>query len=544
MFKSTKHTIVFISILLSSFSCSKIQPDLKTAESIFISNPDSAQAILDKINVKNLNSASRAKHALLQLKVYSQFTTFPQNDSLIRIATSYFDQNSPADAGFSWLYKSIFERNYGYKEEQAESLLKAEEFAKKSDDHRLKANIYCEKADIYDEQKNNDMTLKLRQEGLQEYVLAKDTYNISLTALMIGLYYLNISPSPKDSTQKYLSQALELAKTIKDTILISTTYKVIGNTYFITKDYHTALKYYLLSPTTNIETYDYNKWTNIAWCYYELGHLDSAKLYCSKIKFPHKTQNYLFYQIDQFYYDILKHISKDEGNIGKAFYYAEKEAEIKDSISKINLRNSFAGLEKKYNYDKLRIKNTKLELQYKQRGIIILFVILTLSLLIIMFIFKNYQNNKDQLHIQQQLNDQKRKLLEKVIENNELLQRQNRIQQILLQNVENFKTQTFKASLISGKRNTPEDIKSIKDEIIIYADTSYNNISRRLSEQFPRLTERDIFICCMLLNEFDTGMIATILEVKTESINIHRSRLRKKLSIKNEINLIDYLKTF
>jgi len=82
------------------------------------------------------------------------------------------------------------------------------------------------------------------------------------------------------------------------------------------------------------------------------------------------------------------------------------------------------------------------------------------------------------------------------------------------------------------------------EELMNHIDATHRNISTRLVETYPTLTKRDILICCLLLANFDTGMIATILEVQTESINIHRGRLRKKLKLQNQEKLLHFLQTF
>jgi DNA-binding CsgD family transcriptional regulator len=75
-------------------------------------------------------------------------------------------------------------------------------------------------------------------------------------------------------------------------------------------------------------------------------------------------------------------------------------------------------------------------------------------------------------------------------------------------------------------------------------DLQYKDISVRLREQYPNLTEREILICCLLLANFDTGMIASILDIKNESMNTNRTRLRKKLGLQNNHNLEEFLRVF
>lgn len=170
---------------------------------------------------------------------------------------------------------------------------------------------------------------------------------------------------------------------------------------------------------------------------------------------------------------------------------------------------------------------------------------LLISILVIILINWRYRNKANQLTIQQELNEKEKALLEKANENNTLLQQQSRMQHILLQNVEQYRSETIKGKAVSGsKKKQAPAIDKIEEEIIIYIDSAYKNLSKRLSAAYPHLTQRDILICCMLLANFDTGMIATLLNVRNESINIHRSRLRKKLMLDNSCNLMEFLRHF
>jgi len=80
--------------------------------------------------------------------------------------------------------------------------------------------------------------------------------------------------------------------------------------------------------------------------------------------------------------------------------------------------------------------------------------------------------------------------------------------------------------------------------LIACMDLEYDNISKRLLRDLPALSQRDILICCLLLAGFDTGMIATILDVKLESVTKHRYRLRTKLRLQTTDHLVEFLRQF
>jgi len=128
-----------------------------------------------------------------------------------------------------------------------------------------------------------------------------------------------------------------------------------------------------------------------------------------------------------------------------------------------------------------------------------------------------------------------------------LLEKQLKLQAILLLNIEQHRKNVLRRPGIwknESKEMQPVQNNTFYEELIACMDLEYTDISLRLLNNFPTLSKRDILIYCFLLAGFDTGMIATVLDVKLESITKHRYRLRSKLQLQNSDNLVDYLRQF
>ena len=137
--------------------------------------------------------------------------------------------------------------------------------------------------------------------------------------------------------------------------------------------------------------------------------------------------------------------------------------------------------------------------------------------------------------------------VEKEKENSALLEKQLKLQAILLLNIEQHRKNAIKRPGLwknDSKEKHYEQNDIFYEELISCMDLEYNNISQRLSLSFTTLTRNDILICCLLLAGFDTGMIATILDVKLDSVTKHRYRLRLKLRLQNSDHLVDFLRQF
>ncbi len=76
-----------------------------------------------------------------------------------------------------------------------------------------------------------------------------------------------------------------------------------------------------------------------------------------------------------------------------------------------------------------------------------------------------------------------------------------------------------------------------------YFNKVHPKFMQKLIETHPGLSHNDIKLCSFLVLNLDTKEIASIVHQKSNSIRIARTRLRKKLNLETEQNLINYLLT-
>lgn len=530
---------IFFCLSLLLVACSAPDKELLRADQLMETAPDSALHILQRLKPnKYKRNPNRALYALLMSQALDKNDIKVESDSLIRFATNYYTDTQPLRAAYAYFYLARCENNQGNKQAQALALFRAQEFASKCQNYKLRGLIYGDKALMYQSQAQPDSMIFYEKLSFSTFQKVNDIRNLVLAAINTGAgYRMN---NQYDSALSYYSLANKLAKPLHEPLLTSTIYRSLGSTAFKQDNYALALHYYRLAPSTNIKGDDYNKWYLMAKTFLCTGELDSARIYLTKVKDPCPMT------VD--YYKQWQSLSEKEGRFPEALYFAKRIIEVKDSIQEHTLTTSFAGLEKKYRYERLTVENKSLIIENNQNGIILLFALLLLSLVCIVFLFWRIKANRHQLIAQKQLLKQEKTLMKTEKENNILLQKQVSMQRVLLKNVEQYRSQAIKRSP-STEDDNPIDskiphISTFHEELIAHIDVAYPNISVRLVESYPNLTKRDVLICCLLLGNFDTGMISTILEVKSESVNVHRGRLRKKLQLQNSENLLQFLLKF
>jgi len=530
--------ILLILLSLVFFSCSHTNVELKIAEQVMSTSPDSALHIMQKLKFNLLTSHSdKALYALLMSQALDKRDIKVESDSLISIATKYFDEKDPVHAGYAWFYKARCANYRGDAKVQADALLKAQEFAEKANDPKLQGLVYGDKGRMYNSQGQYLNSIYFLKSAYNRFARIKDYRNCILSTINIGYNYLYTSHSEK-AIPYYLLAEKNLVH-YKDTLLLSTLYCCLGGAYFERGNYIQALAYYNKVPLTYQPYYDSNKWFLIANTYFKTGNNDSARFYLNKMtKLQENAPGY---------YRLWQTVYENEGNTTKALYFSKRVTVVTDSLYKRKLDVSFAGLERKYKYQGLQLSNKELIIENNQKDILLLISLFILSLGASSVLFWRNKVKTHKLKIQKQLLEHEKMLVEKEKENSHLLEKQLKIQNVLLSNVDQYRKNSFKRPLLSDTKQvgiSPVLNLTFHEELIASMDIQYSDISKRLIEHYPNLSERDILVCCLLLADFDTGMISSILNVKNDSIRIHRIRLRKKLGLQNSDNLTNYLRQF
>ena len=75
-------------------------------------------------------------------------------------------------------------------------------------------------------------------------------------------------------------------------------------------------------------------------------------------------------------------------------------------------------------------------------------------------------------------------------------------------------------------------------------DQTHENFFKRLKTGFPGLTPSDLKLCAYLRLNLSSKELAPLLNIGLKSIEVHRSRLRKKLNLSSEDNLVEFLLQF
>ena len=74
-----------------------------------------------------------------------------------------------------------------------------------------------------------------------------------------------------------------------------------------------------------------------------------------------------------------------------------------------------------------------------------------------------------------------------------------------------------------------------------YFSSAHQNFIERLRQQYSDLTTGDFRICCLLRMNLSTKEIASLMNISIRAVELRRYRLRKRMMLDGDTNLVDFL---
>ena len=79
------------------------------------------------------------------------------------------------------------------------------------------------------------------------------------------------------------------------------------------------------------------------------------------------------------------------------------------------------------------------------------------------------------------------------------------------------------------------------DQFAVHFDHVHANYLSNLKDRYPNLSPSDLKLCAYLKLNLSSKEIAQLLNITPRAVEVSRYRLRKKLGLKPEVNLFDFL---
>ena len=159
---------------------------------------------------------------------------------------------------------------------------------------------------------------------------------------------------------------------------------------------------------------------------------------------------------------------------------------------------------------------------------------------------------------EQKVQQLKNEMLESELQNknNELtlqassLIKKNHLLQMLLEELDRQKEELkdrYPNKLYHRLRNLMEQELNDQDSWVLfesYFNMAHHDFMEHLRNEYSDITPGDLRICCLLRMNLTTKEIASLMNISVRAVELRRYRLRKRLNLDTDTNLIDFLMKF
>ncbi len=387
------------------------------------------------------------------------------------------------------------------------------------------SNIYI--SDAYSYMKQYDKAIEHLQIADELYEKSNNFKNKAITASRMGDIYM-ADQHYKEAIGKY-NQALEVFDKIDNYMWI-----VIEN-------------------------------LSLAKAYKAINQFNKAMSCAEKALKESKENNYSQYLTDLM--EVLSNTYYETGQVSKAYQFYQRLNVIRDSLQRVNDNLKFANLQFSVETLKHRLETERLNSEIHKRNtigncIILFFVFVLLIFIFIMNRFRMKRKQERIWHVQQE-EIATLELRQKEDENARLtreLELRNR--ELTSKTIGIVKNAEFISGIVKDlqelevKKENKKKVQQIIDrlrhnqkedswkEFEIRFTKVHKDFNRKLAEKHPNLTPNERRICAFLRLNMTTKEISSITYQSSKSIDVARSRLRKKMNLPREENLVCYLATF
>lgn len=500
--------------------------EIKTAERIMESDPDSALHILQHMHTEKLmmTSSDRALYGLLYFNALDKNKLTLQPDSLINFSLEYYqNSNDKPRRAACFFYKARMYKSKLRYEEATTLYLKALDNSQDKKDYNMLGKIYGDLGDICAVQKDFKESREKFKLAINCFNHAGKTIDASYRLLDIGRTY-HFAKDYKIALKYY---RLALAQT-KDSILCGVALQEIGSNYYWSKQYDSAqfyLRRSLLFPykTTNYAIRCYN----LADLFFDIEKYDSAYLYAS-IALKHPAN--FFTQRDC--YRILANSEFKRGNFKQMAIFMTQYQACSDSVRKVETQTKTTVLED--------IHQTSEAASKTKKYLIILGWMLPLIVLISLYILYRLRKR----------NKGKEKQLEEA--EVQIVQKQNLLVDSLIQKIEDSRVlhaAAYKKAALPQREQMDKELYNsclhINDWDVFkkLMNKTFNDIITTLEYINSDLTRKDLIWCCLFLLDVPTTDLVLVLEIQPVSLYKLKQRLSQKLNLNNVKELELFLKT-
>jgi tetratricopeptide (TPR) repeat protein/DNA-binding CsgD family transcriptional regulator len=406
---------------------------------------------------------------------------------------------------------------------------------------------------IYNELGQYEKAYKVLKKGLELALQDTARNNNAVFYNAMGVSLQNMGQF--DSALVYLNRYLQISTSMGDSLNILYAYVNIGENYRLDSNYNRAIYFYLKAQELNkkvkneqAEAAIYGNFANI---YSAMGNYQKAVSYLRKgidvCSNNEGLSNYLLLD-----YKTIIDDYAEMNYFDSSYMYLKKYIAFRDSVSERDQLRTINNLRKEYAFEESVAQSKILEQKLRNRTLILYFSI-ALSLLIILMSFLVYSRYKLKTRMLKEeakalnltIDEKNRELVTRVMNENQQEELYEEITKSLSKLRESDSPEDIKTELeaIKKKLSQTNRTKMGWESFKMHFENVHPDFFGKLLSKNSALTQNDLRLCGYMKLNLSTKDIANILNVSDRTIQTSRYRIKKKLNLPQDVNLVQYIQS-
>lgn len=556
-----KRLIILLLTLFSVFfSCQNNREEkalIDRAETLLVSNPDSAYILLNSIVVPDImNDKLLARWCMLSGRVSDKlFKDMPYASQLTRALDWYKKHGTLEEQAWIGLYlgRSYFEDQLYL--QAADTYSEALAVALKGKAYNVAGYICSYTGDLYEYTGQTSEERRKYEEAAGYFEKARNRRSYAFALRDIAKTW-----AFDDSCSLALEYMLEADSISKEGGNLNSEISIVsglGNIYRMMGETDKARESYFQS--LKLDTFDLAPvYSALGQMYCELGKLDSARLFFEKATI--KTLN-RYTPVGVLYEQY--EVEKADNNLERALFYFEQYDAMKDSLYDSDKQADIVDAEKRYNQLLLVDENKELRIGWLVSAVLLAVCVIICLIGWVVYLEKNKQTIGKMRDLQQVLEEKESRLRQLIATlkekeeagsmQEESLNKSKEEIKVIQEEILRYRKMKLQASTIMRK------IKKLSSKIIAgndkpllstddwdaidrLLDTIYVGLPSLLKGKELSLPPAELEICYLSFFNLGVSEEAILLNLNSETVSKRRFRVRKRFGLENTTTLLsDYL---
>ena len=495
--------------------------------------PDSVLTVLTAADMPRWGEA-RALYALLTVQAQDKSFIDVTDDSLISVATRYYERRGPALHRLqAFYYHGRVYANAGLRHEAMTAYTRAKDFVDEVNAPYPVGLLYLQMGVLYGNDYDYSKGMLYMEEASRYFGMAGKDRLQNIAKRNIGQFYLNLEDVKQ--AESMLNEVLIWGKTNDDGYIVHGTLDLLLRLYDATGNAE-ALGILLMNHPVETILPNSTTYAIIAYHYARKGETEAAITalsYAWEISKSTQDTAMLWHKSYQ--------INKMLGNTNTALDYYEHLFELQDSTVRITLQQPLIASQLGHYQSRLQVEELR-NLNYRYLMSIAALVLLIVAAILYIYVRNRFRHKQEELSEYMELSEG---LLQRISEHDSAaVQMQSQIAELFggqfqLLNMlsetyyEHSASKAMKEQIFAKVKDEIECLQSGKElpKIEAIVNKHLDNVMARLRNELPHLKEKDYAFLTLLYARFSGKAISVFLGESRSNVYKIKQRLREHISL-------------